>query len=133
MSGWIGVLIDKILVNQPEGNSLGMGIWLILPFFSGLILRFFSKDWSDIGVKLNLRKWKYYLLSILIYPFLTIIVIGIGILFRCVDISAFYLSGFIPLACMSLLGSLIKNIFEEFAWRGYLTPTLIKLKYNDCK
>lgn len=131
MSGWIGVLIDKILIDQPQGNSLGMGMWLVLPFFTGLILRLFSKDWSDIGVKLNLKKWKFYLLSILIYPLVTILVIGIGVLFHCVDISAFHLSDFIPLAFMSLLGSLIKNIFEEFAWRGYLTPKLIKLKYND--
>ncbi|MGQ0513724.1 ketopantoate reductase C-terminal domain-containing protein, partial [Bacillus sp. D-CC] len=25
----------------------------------------------------------------------------------------------------------IKNIFEEFSWRGYLTPKLIELKLND--
>ena len=31
-SGWIGVILDSFLTDQPEGNSLGMGLWLILPF-----------------------------------------------------------------------------------------------------
>lgn len=32
---------------------------------------------------------------------------------------------------MSTIGNFIKNIFEEFSWRGYLTPKLIELKLND--
>lgn len=32
-AGWLGVVADSVLVDQPEGNSLGMGIWLMLPFF----------------------------------------------------------------------------------------------------
>ena len=30
-SGWIGVFLDSLLTNQPEGNTLGMGLWLIFP------------------------------------------------------------------------------------------------------
>lgn len=31
ISGWIGVLVDSVLIAQPEGDSLGMGIWLCGP------------------------------------------------------------------------------------------------------
>lgn len=38
-SGWIGVFLDSLLTNQPEGNTLGMGLWLILPFLVSILLR----------------------------------------------------------------------------------------------
>ena len=31
--GWLGVLVDKVVEQQPEGESLGMLIWLVLPLF----------------------------------------------------------------------------------------------------
>ena len=31
----------------------------------------------------------------------------------------------------SLAGNFIKNIFEEFAWRGYLTPRLLECSLSD--
>lgn len=54
-SGWIGVILDSFLTDQPEGNSLGMGLWLILPFLSCIFLRVISRDWNDFGIKLNLK------------------------------------------------------------------------------
>lgn len=53
-SGWIGVFIDNIFTEQPEGNSLGMLIWLVLPFLTSIILRITSHDRKDTGVKPNL-------------------------------------------------------------------------------
>jgi hypothetical protein len=49
ISGWIGVLIDSVLPEQPEGNSLGMGIWLVLPLcgacgISLITWRFYPKQ-----------------------------------------------------------------------------------------
>ncbi|WP_407946417.1 CPBP family glutamic-type intramembrane protease [Paenibacillus alkaliterrae] len=31
---------------------------------------------------------------------------------------------------MALIPAFIKNIFEEFAWRGYLAPKLYSIGYN---
>ncbi len=42
--GWFGVFADKNMPPQPVGNSLGMGIWLVFPLLSTIILRFFEKD-----------------------------------------------------------------------------------------
>ena len=55
-SGWFGVFIDSILIDQPEGNSLGMGLWLILPLITSIILRIVNHDWKDAGIKLFFRK-----------------------------------------------------------------------------
>ncbi|MBB2183598.1 hypothetical protein H0486_12000 [Lachnospiraceae bacterium MD1] len=59
-SGWLGVFVDNILTEQPEGNSLGMGLWLILPLIFSVILRIINHDWKDGGLKThfkNNRKW----------------------------------------------------------------------------
>lgn len=133
-SGWIGVLIDNILTEQPEGNSLGMLIWLVLPFLASIILRIANHDKKDIGIKLNfLKNIKGYLLAFCIYPFVTIISIGIALIFGCIEHYSFSLESLISLALYYVLACIFKNIFEEFAWRGYLTPKLIELGIDNWK
>ena len=131
-SGWIGVFLDSLLTDQPEGNSLGMGLWLILPFFISILLRVLSRDWHDFGIKPNLKgSFKWYFVAILIYPFVTLITISLALFFGVVNISNFDMSSLCSLILMSTISNFIKNIFEEFSWRGYLTPKLIELKLND--
>lgn len=131
-SGWIGVLIDNLLEEQPKGNSLGMGLWLIIPFLTVLILRIINRDWKDFGLKPHFKgNLKWYLVAIIIYPLVTIITIGIALVLGCVDISNFDMNTFLSLAIVFIGGNFIKNIFEEFSWRGYLTPKLVELKAND--
>ena len=43
LSGWIGVILDSVLISQSEGDSLGMGVWLVLPILAALIIILFSK------------------------------------------------------------------------------------------
>lgn len=89
-SGGVGILLDSALTEQPEGNSLGMGLWLVFPFLTGNLLRIVYHDWKDIGVKLNLRNnIKWYVLSIVIYPLVTVITVGIAKIFDCIEISGF--------------------------------------------
>lgn len=132
VSGWIGVLIDNILKEQPEGNSLGMLVWLVLPFLVSVIIRITSHDRKDIGIRLNFSKnFRGYLLALCIYPFVTIILIGIALIFGCIEQYSFDMGSFLSLALFSILPSMLKNIFEEFAWRGYLTPKLIDLGVDN--
>ncbi|HHK5533626.1 TPA: CPBP family glutamic-type intramembrane protease [Bacillus mobilis] len=131
-SGWIGVFLDSLLIDQPEGNSLGMGLWLILPFLASILLRIIGRDWNDFGIKPNLKgNFKWYFVAILIYPFVTLITICLALFFGVVNISNFEMSSLCSLILMSTIGNFIKNIFEEFSWRGYSTPKLIELKLND--
>jgi membrane protease YdiL (CAAX protease family) len=131
-SGWIGVLVDNLLEEQPRGNSLGMGLWLIIPFLTVIILRTINRDWKDFGFKPHFKgNLKWYLVALAIYPLVTLITVGIALAFGCVDILNFDMKTFLSLAIISMGGNFIKNIFEEFAWRGYLTPKLVELKAND--
>lgn len=130
--GWFGVFIDSILIDQPEGNSLGMGLWLILPLITSIILRIVNHDWKDAGIKLNFRKnWKWYLVSLLIYPLSMLLSVLIAFMFGKVDIKQMSLITYLPIILIMIPGNIVKNIFEEFSWRGYLAPKLIALKLND--
>lgn len=131
-SGWIGTLVDAVLTEQPEGYSLGMGVWLILPFLSAIILSLIGGDTKGMGIKPNFKgNIKWYILALSISPIITAITVGLALILGSVNISNFTINTFISLAIFSMSGSLIKNIFEEFSWRGYLTPKLINLKIND--
>ncbi|WP_313804123.1 type II CAAX prenyl endopeptidase Rce1 family protein [Cytobacillus sp.] len=131
-SGWIGVLVDSKLPEQPAEESLGMGLWLILPIIAMLILRLVNRDWKDIGVLPNFKgNMKWYGAAIAIYPVMTVIIVGLALLFNSANISGVELNSILSLIGVSIAGNFIKNIFEEFAWRGYLTPKLIELKLND--
>jgi len=132
LSGWCGVWVDSMLPEQPEGNSLGMLVWLVLPLLAAILIRAYNRDWKDMGIKPNIRgNLKWYVVSFAIYPFITIVTLGLAFLFGGIELSTIEMSAFITLVVVSVGGNFIKNIFEEFAWRGHLTPKLLELKVND--
>jgi hypothetical protein len=135
ISGWIGVLVDSVLLIQHEGDSPGMGIWLVLPLLTAFIIILISKaSRKDLGMKLNFKgNVKWYLASALIFPVVTAIVLLIGAVTNWIDLSAFNLHSFILAFCSTLLINFIIDIFEETAWRGFLTSQLIKLNLSDLK
>lgn len=126
--GWLGIWLNNVTGNtQPPMQSLGVLVWLTTPAFSGFLLRAFGGDgWKDSGFGLNLISgWKWYLLGILVYPLASLLTFGLGTLFGIVSAEGFAAQGFnayLSAAGMIFVGSLMKNFFEEFAWRGYLTP-----------
>lgn len=132
-SGWVGLLIDNLLEPQPEGNTLGMGIWLVLPLLAVVLLRVFAGDgWKDIGFNPRLKgNVKWYFAGILIFPVVTALVLAIGKMMDWVSFSTFNASVFFSVFASLLATNFIKNIFEEFVWRGYLTTKLLKLKTKD--
>ncbi len=129
-SGWIGILLNNVSDNKIHPlESLGALVWLVTPALTGLFLRAFCGDgWEDSGFELNLSSsWKYYLLSIFIYPITAFLSFIIGHLFGFVSANGFNSKGFyayLSSAGVIFIGSLIKNVFEELAWRGYLTSRL---------
>lgn len=132
LCGWFGVLVDSYLGEQPEENSLGMGLWLITPFLAGILLRAFTRQWKGFGGLPRFKNnGKWYLVAFLIYPLVTLLTLGMAWLAGGIESAPFDWSRFTSLALLMLGGSLIKNIFEEFSWRGYLTPMLLELKWKD--
>mgnify|MGYP002639970943 CR=1 FL=1 len=128
--GWLGIWLNNVTGNiQPPMQSLGALVWLITPAFSGIFLRAFGGDgWQDAGFRLNLVSgWKWYLVAILVYPLATLLTFGLATLIDAISVDGFATQGFNAyLSAVGIMtaGSLMKNIFEEFAWRGYLTPRL---------
>ncbi|KKH45257.1 type II CAAX prenyl endopeptidase Rce1 family protein [Methanosarcina sp. 1.H.A.2.2] len=135
LSGWIGILVDSVLPEQPEGDSLGLGIWLVLPMLTAIAITIFSKgNWNDFGFKPNFKgNIKWYLIAPLIFPVVTAIVLIIGATTKWIDLSAFDLRSFILLFSSTLSFTFIKNIFDGAPFHGYLTSQLIKLNLNDWK
>lgn len=132
ISGWLGVFLDRILQEEPTGDTPGMTVFIGLPLLTVIVLRFISRDWHDFGVKPRLQgNLKWYLLAIAIFPIVTILVAGSAWLFNIARLSHFETGVFFSLVVAALLPNIIIDIFEEFAWRGYLTPKLIELKVND--
>ena len=129
--GWLGIWLNNITGNtQPPMQSLGALVWLTSPALSGIFLRAFGGDgWKDSGFGLNLlSSWKWYLAGILVYPLAALLTFGLGALFGIISADGF--DGYLSAAGVMFVGSLMKNIFEEFAWRGYLTPRLDAAKVH---
>lgn len=87
---------------------------------------------KELGYNPNLKgNLKWYLISILIFPVVTAVVLLIGVSANWMDLSTFNPKLFIVAFCSLLPINFIINIFEETAWRGYLTSQLLKLNLND--
>lgn len=134
--GWLGIWLNNVTGNtQPPMQSLGALVWLTSPALVGLLLRAFGGDgWKDSGFGLNLISgWKWYLIALLVYPLAALLTFGLATILRAIRTDGFATQGFsayLSAAGVMLVGSLMKNIFEEFAWRGYLTPRLDAAKVH---
>lgn len=128
--GWLGIWLNNVTGNTaPPLQSLGALVWLMTPALSGFALRAFGGDgWQDSGFGLNLPSgWKWYLLALLVYPLASLLTFGLAALLGILSAGGFAAQGFgayLSAVGMIFLGSLMKNFFEEFAWRGYLSPRL---------
>lgn len=131
--GWLGKIIELILVGQPQGQSLGSLIWLLMPMISSVLLAVVHKsEYRNLGLRPRLKgNGMWYLIALVTFPGIMLLNIGIGILTKSVDMSQFQMRGFL----ITLFGWLIYNFFrtilEETAWRGFLQERLILLKVND--
>lgn len=132
-SGWLGLLIDSFIEPQPDGESLGMGVWLVLPLLTTILLRLFAGDgWNDIGLKPNFKgNIKWYFIALIIYPIVTTVILVIGKLSGWINYSNFRMDAYLTGFASTLIANFIKNIFEESVWRGYLAAKLLKLKLKD--
>ena len=110
-----------------------MAIWLILPLMTSLLLRAFAGDgWDDIGFMPRFKgNIKWYIISFIIFPIVTFVVIVIGDVTGWIDVSALNIQAFSVVFVGGFSFQFIKNFFEESVWRGYLTSKLLKLGIKD--
>lgn len=131
-SGWAGVIINNIIGAEQNENSLGSGLWLISACLAGIIIRIVNRDWKDFGILPHFKgNLKWYLFAVLVYPAVTLIVTGLGLVTGTCSVSGFDINKLVPIFLSSLVYISIIKIFEEYSWRGFLTPKLIELKLKD--
>lgn len=134
--GWLGIWLNNVTGNTaPPLESLGALVWLTTPALSGFALRAFGGDgWKDAGFGLNLPSgWKWYPLALLVYPLAALLTFGLALLLGFISADGFVSQGFaayLSAVGVIFVGSLMKNFFEEFAWRSYLTPRLEAAKVH---
>ena len=126
-AGWIGAWVNTVIPSPSPQESLGILIFLLLPFLTVFILRGFGKDgWSDFGLRLHLKEnWGWYLLALLLYPASSLLTLSLGAVFGVVSFEGLVSQGvgaMLAAIGVGFASSLVKNIGEELAWRGYLTP-----------
>jgi membrane protease YdiL (CAAX protease family) len=125
--GFVGYAIDQVVPSPDPQQSLGALIWLITPLLTTILLRTFGGDgWKDSGFGLNLKAgWIWYIAALLIIPLTTTVMIALGYMLGVISLSGFAAQdadAFLSILGATFAASLVKNIFEEFVWRGYLTP-----------
>jgi membrane protease YdiL (CAAX protease family) len=118
--------------SEPDASGLGQLLWLIAPLVIMVLLRTFGGDgWDDFGLRPNFKGNSFWwLASIFIFPVVITISILIGTLFGGLALDGDMLPVFLNAILAGLISALIKNLFEEFAWRGYLAPKVYALNLN---
>lgn len=128
-AGFIGRAVDMVLTEQPEGQSLGMLIWLILPLLISVIIRLTNKGYFEpVGFKMNFgRNAKIYAISLLIFPLISIVCTRTAYQFNQTIVGGFDRS----LVGVVVAGAVLKNLVEEITWRGNMVPFFEKTEWND--
>lgn len=131
-SGWIGVAVDAGLELPSGTESLGALIWLVLPLLTVTVLRFCGTGWRRTGMHPHpLPSAPWYLVALLLFPLITAMVIGTGALLGFVDTSRFDLGALLAIFGSAFVMGVIKNVFEESVWRGFLTSELLRRPIPD--
>jgi len=106
--------------------GIGQLIWLVFPMILALLFQRLGKNKLDWGLSPNLpESWKWFLFSFLLFPLLCIGLIAIGNQVGWIAISDEQtINSILLFICLAIPGAFIKNIFEEFIWRGYLFSSL---------
>jgi membrane protease YdiL (CAAX protease family) len=117
---------------EPCTAGLGQLLWIVSPVLVMVLLRSFGGDgWSDFGMRPNFKgNGFWWWTSILYYPLIVLVILLLGTLTGGLALNLDALNGAVPILITLLFSSLVKNIFEEFAWRGYLAPRVYSLKKN---
>ncbi len=117
---------------EPGTSGLGQLLWIIAPLGVMLLLRIFGGDgWDDFGLRPNFKSNGFWwLVSVLVFPVVITISVLIGALLGGLELDVNMSSAFVAALLTGLILAMIKNVFEEFAWRGYLAPKVYSLNKN---
>lgn len=133
--GFLGMTLDRLQPPSDPMQGAGVLLWLASPLLAVLLLRSLGGDgWSDFGLRPKFKTgWPWYLAALLIPLVVILVTLGMALIFGAVNMDGLDQVGwgaFFSLAGVAFAGALVKNIFEEFSWRGYLNPRLEALDWH---
>lgn len=132
LTGWIGWGVDRLMgLDSTTFETPGILIWIAGPLVAAIIYWLVTKRFF-VGLKPNLREgWPWWIAAAVVFPIVTLIVVAIARAFGTVDLSTFTLAGVASAAAATFGAEFVKNIFEEFVWRGVLVAELVKRNMSD--
>jgi membrane protease YdiL (CAAX protease family) len=134
---WLGYGLDASRGADPhdQQNSLGWLFFIVTPLAASLLLRAFARDgWKDLGINPAFKgNEKWYLFALLFHPISISLILLVGVSLGVTSLPDFSAAKFALIGqaiLAALIPNFIKNIFEEFAWRGYLAPKVQSIVKN---
>ena len=129
-SGWIGLLVDDALGTAHSMKGQGSLVWIMTPLLVGAVLalsdpslrRSYAASWLP-------GKLRAYGVAIGVFPLSFAAAIAVG--WAAGVLSPGGLGAFGSAVAVNVLPTVLKNIAEEGAWRGYLTPGLLRRRLPD--
>ena len=129
-SGWIGLLVDDALGTAHSLQGQGSLVWIMTPILVGAVLalsdpslrRSYAASWLP-------GKLRAYGVAIGVFPLSFAAAIAVGWAAGWLTPSG--LGAFGGVVAASAVATVLKNVAEEGAWRGYLTPALIGRRLPD--
>lgn len=123
---------SPLLGGSPSSFGPGFILWGIAPLLVAILLRIVTRDWSDAGFKPAIRKnVRWYIISILACPVIMALTLLFGAMVSASSVIGFSMASYIKMVLPGMAVFFIFAIFEEFGWRGYLSPKLSSLGIND--
>jgi membrane protease YdiL (CAAX protease family) len=115
----------------PGTPGLGQLLWLVSPLALALLLRLLSDGWGDLGLRPRFKgNGFWWWAGVLFFPLSLALSVGLGALLGGLELDVGLLPTLAGALLPALIAALLKNVFEEFAWRGYLAPKVYSLGWN---
>lgn len=124
LSGWAGLAVNRLAGMPDSMESPASLIWILTPLLAGAALALSDRARR----RAYLASWRIgrpsaHLVALAVFPVATAAALVAG--WAC---GAFDLTGpsaYGPVVAAAVVPTLMKNIGEEGAWRGYLAPALM--------
>lgn len=129
-SGWIGLLVNNALGIPHSMQSLGTLIWIMTPVLAGAVMAL-----SDPSLRRSyVASWlpgrlRAYGVALAAFPLSFAVAIAVG--WAAGWLTPTGMGAFGGVVAANVAGTVLKNVAEEGAWRGYLAPALISRKLSD--
>ena len=129
-SGWIGLLVNNALGIPHSMQSLGTLLWIMTPLLAGAVMTL-----SDPSLRRSyVASWlpgrlRAYGVALAVFPLSFAVAITVG--WAAGWLTPAGLGAFGGVVAAGVPGTVLKNVAEEGAWRGYLAPALIGRKLSD--